>query len=131
MGALRCDAGHLSVENTLIFIVEPSSPMSRPELSSISRHAGHNFHEIFHLRQGVYSDMPTYKILEMMKSTNLDVRAMLYFFQKNVLDTILFKNNVLDAIMSVQILSFILCIMEPFFAERSYPVTSEFCERHP
>ena len=120
MGALRCDAGHLSVENTLIFIVEPSSPMSRPELSSISRHAGHNFHEIFHLRQGVYSDMPTYKILEMMKSTNLDVRAMLYFFL-----------NILDTIMSVKILSFILCIMEPFFAERSNPVTSDFCEWHP
>jgi kinesin family protein C2/C3 len=62
----------LSVETSFL-IVEPSSPMSRHDLSSISRHAGHNFHEVFHLRQGIYSDMPISKILEMMKSTNLDV----------------------------------------------------------
>jgi kinesin family member C2/C3 len=56
-------------------IVEPSSPISMPELSSISRHtrARHNFHEVFHLRQGIYSDMPISKVLEIMKSTNLDV----------------------------------------------------------
>ena len=64
----------LSVVEISFLIVEPSSsPLSRPELSSISRHAGHNFHEVFHLRQGIYSDMPISKILEMMKSTNLDV----------------------------------------------------------
>lgn len=51
---------------------EPSSPTLRPELSSISRHAGHNFHEVFQLRQGVYSDLPCSKISEMMKSTSLD-----------------------------------------------------------
>jgi len=51
---------------------EPSSPISMPELSSISRHARHNFHEVFHLRQGIYSDMPISKVLEIMKSTNLD-----------------------------------------------------------
>jgi kinesin family protein C2/C3 len=62
----------LSVETSFL-IVEPSSPISRHDLSSISRHAGHNFHEVFHLRQGIYSDMPISKILEMMKSTNLDV----------------------------------------------------------
>lgn len=54
-------------------IVEPSSPISMPELSSISRHTRHNFHEVFHLRQGIYSDMPISKVLEIMKSTNLDV----------------------------------------------------------
>lgn len=58
---------------TSFLIVEPSSPISRPEVSSISRHVGHNFHEIFHLRHGIYSDMPISKILEMMKPTNLDV----------------------------------------------------------
>ena len=64
----------LSVVEISFLIVEPSSSLlSRPELSSISRHAGHNFHEVFHLRQGIYSDMPISKILEMMKSTNLDV----------------------------------------------------------
>jgi kinesin family protein C2/C3 len=62
----------LSVETSFL-IVEPSSPISRHDLSSISRHAGHNFHEVFHLRQGIYSDKPISKILEMTKSTNLDV----------------------------------------------------------
>ncbi|RLN12122.1 hypothetical protein C2845_PM09G16070 [Panicum miliaceum] len=74
---------------------EPSSPMSRPELSSISRHAGHNFHEIFHLRHGVYSDMPTSKILEMMKSTNLDngPTQSLLSFVNGILDEIIENKN--------------------------------------
>ncbi|CAL5048232.1 unnamed protein product [Urochloa decumbens] len=74
---------------------EPSSPMSRPELSSISRHAGHHFHEVFHLRQGVYSDMPTSKILEMMKSTNLDnaPTQSLLSFVNGVLDEIIENKN--------------------------------------
>ncbi|KAG8094504.1 hypothetical protein GUJ93_ZPchr0012g19181, partial [Zizania palustris] len=50
----------------------PPSPLSQPTLSSISRHAGHNFHDIFQLRQGCYSDLPSSKISEMMKSTSLD-----------------------------------------------------------
>lgn len=94
--------------------------MSRSEVSSISRHAGHNFHEVFHLRQGVYSDMPTFKILEMMKSTNLDVRAIWYFFLKCTLD-----NHVGTDII------FISFHHGTNFAERSYPVTFEFCEWHP
>lgn len=53
--------------------VEPSSVISRPELSSTSRHAGRNFHEVFQLRQGGYSDLPSSKISDMMKSTSLDV----------------------------------------------------------
>ncbi|CAN6177854.1 unnamed protein product [Urochloa humidicola] len=74
---------------------EPSSPMSRPELSSISRHAGHNFHEVFHLRQGVYSDMPTSKISEMMKSTNLDnaPTQSLLSFVNGILDEIIENKN--------------------------------------
>ncbi|PAN23741.1 hypothetical protein PAHAL_4G113400 [Panicum hallii] len=74
---------------------EPSSPMSRPELSSISRHAGHNFHEIFHLRHGVYSNMPTSKILEMMKSTNLDnaPTQSLLSFVNGILDEIIENKN--------------------------------------
>uniref|UniRef100_A0A0E0LCJ6 Kinesin motor domain-containing protein n=1 Tax=Oryza punctata TaxID=4537 RepID=A0A0E0LCJ6_ORYPU len=51
---------------------EPSSPLSRTTLSSISRHAGHNFHDVFQLRQGRYSDLPSSKISEMMKSNSLD-----------------------------------------------------------
>nr|TKW21881.1 hypothetical protein SEVIR_4G149801v2 [Setaria viridis] len=74
---------------------EPSSPMSRPELSSISRHAGHNFHEVFHLRHGVYSDVPTSKILEMMKSTNLDnaPTQSLLSFVNSILDEIIENKN--------------------------------------
>jgi kinesin family protein C2/C3 len=53
-------------------IVEPSSPLSQTTLSSISRHAGHSFHDVFQLRQGRYSDLPSSKISEMMKSTSLD-----------------------------------------------------------
>jgi len=69
--------------------------MSRHELYSISRHAGHNFHEIFHLRQGVHSDMPTYKILEMMKSTNLDnaPTQSLLTFVNGILDEIIENKN--------------------------------------
>uniref|UniRef100_A0A0E0HSC6 Kinesin motor domain-containing protein n=1 Tax=Oryza nivara TaxID=4536 RepID=A0A0E0HSC6_ORYNI len=51
---------------------EPSSPLSQTTLSSISRHAGHSFHDVFQLRQGRYSDLPSSKISEMMKSTSLD-----------------------------------------------------------
>lgn len=66
----------LLVETSFSFsIAEPSSPTLRPELSSISRHAGHNFHEVFQLRQGGYSDLPCSKISEMMKSTSLDVSS--------------------------------------------------------
>ncbi|OEL16173.1 Kinesin KP1 [Dichanthelium oligosanthes] len=74
---------------------EPSSLMSRPELSSISRHAGHNFHEVFHLRQGVYSEMPTSKILVMMKSTNLDnaPTQSLLSFVNGTLDEIIENKN--------------------------------------
>ena len=53
--------------------VEPSSVISRPDPSSTSRHAGRNFHEVFQLRQGGYSDLPSSKISDMMKSTSLDV----------------------------------------------------------
>ncbi|XP_062229006.1 kinesin-like protein KIN-14M isoform X3 [Phragmites australis] len=74
---------------------EPSSPISRSELSSITRHSGHNFHEVFHLRQGVYSDMPTSKILEMMKSTSLDnaPTQSLLSFVNGILDEIVEKKN--------------------------------------
>ncbi|KAF0904831.1 hypothetical protein E2562_037606 [Oryza meyeriana var. granulata] len=51
---------------------EPSSPLSQTTLSSISRHAGHNFHDVFQLRHGGYSDLPSSKISEMMKYTSLD-----------------------------------------------------------
>ncbi|CAM0910320.1 unnamed protein product [Alopecurus aequalis] len=51
---------------------EPLSSIPRPELSSISRHSGRNFHEVFQLRQGGYSDLPSCKISEMMKSTSMD-----------------------------------------------------------
>lgn len=51
---------------------EPSSVISRPDPSSTSRHAGRNFHEVFQLRQGGYSDLPSSKISDMMKSTSLD-----------------------------------------------------------
>ncbi|EMS55440.1 Kinesin-4 [Triticum urartu] len=51
---------------------EPPSVISRPELSSTARHAGRNFHEVFQLRQGGYSDLPSSKISDMMKSTSLD-----------------------------------------------------------
>ncbi|XP_044423248.1 kinesin-like protein KIN-14M isoform X2 [Triticum aestivum] len=37
-----------------------------------ARHAGRNFHEVFQLRQGGYSDLPSSKISDMMKSTSLD-----------------------------------------------------------
>uniref|UniRef100_A0ACD6ADS5 Uncharacterized protein n=1 Tax=Avena sativa TaxID=4498 RepID=A0ACD6ADS5_AVESA len=53
-------------------ISEPLSPTVRPALSSISRHAGRNFHEVFQLKQGGYSDLPSCKISEMMKSTSMD-----------------------------------------------------------
>ncbi|KAE8817330.1 kinesin-4-like [Hordeum vulgare] len=53
-------------------VSEPSSVISRHELSSTSRHAGRNFHEVFQLRQGGYSDLPSSKISDMMKSTSLD-----------------------------------------------------------
>ncbi|XP_051199635.1 kinesin-like protein KIN-14M isoform X1 [Lolium perenne] len=53
-------------------VSEPLSPKVRPGQSSISRHAGRNFHEVFQLRQGGYSDLPSCKISEMMKSTSMD-----------------------------------------------------------
>ncbi|WVZ79818.1 hypothetical protein U9M48_027352 [Paspalum notatum var. saurae] len=73
---------------------EPSSPISRA-VSSISRHAGHNFHDVFHLRQGVYSDIPISKILEMMKSTNLDnaPTQSLLSFVNTILDEIIENKN--------------------------------------
>ncbi|KAL6602840.1 hypothetical protein ACP70R_043201 [Stipagrostis hirtigluma subsp. patula] len=74
---------------------EPSSPMSRAEVSSISRHAGHNFHELFHLRQGGYSDLPITKILEIIKSTSLDnaPTQSLLSFVNGILDEIIEKRN--------------------------------------
>ncbi|KAF8652021.1 hypothetical protein HU200_062963 [Digitaria exilis] len=74
---------------------EPSSQLSRPELSSISRHVGQNFHEVFHLRQGVYSDMPPHKILELMKSANLDnaPTQSLLSFVNGILDEIIENKN--------------------------------------
>ncbi|KAJ1259539.1 hypothetical protein BS78_10G164100 [Paspalum vaginatum] len=74
---------------------EPSSPISRAEVSSISRHAGHNFHDVFHLRQGFYSDIPISKILEMMKSTNLDnaPTQSLLSFVNTILDEIIENKN--------------------------------------
>ncbi|KAM0908232.1 hypothetical protein ACQ4PT_015595 [Festuca glaucescens] len=53
-------------------VSEPLSPKVRPGQSSISRHAGHNFHEVFQLRQGGYFDLPSCNISEMMKSTSMD-----------------------------------------------------------
>ncbi|KAM0848476.1 hypothetical protein ACQ4PT_054370 [Festuca glaucescens] len=53
-------------------VSEQLSPKVRPVQSSISRHSGHNFHEVFQLRQGGYSDLPSCKISEMMKSTSMD-----------------------------------------------------------
>ncbi|AQK82591.1 P-loop nucleoside triphosphate hydrolase superfamily protein with CH (Calponin Homology) domain [Zea mays] len=74
---------------------EPSSPISMPELSSISRHTRHNFHEVFHLRQGIYSDMPISKVLEIMKSTNLDnaPTQSLLSFVNAILDRIIENEN--------------------------------------
>ncbi|TVU07849.1 hypothetical protein EJB05_41221 [Eragrostis curvula] len=74
---------------------EPSCTISRPELSSISRHTGHDFHEVFHLRHGIYSDMPMSKILEMMKSTSLDnaPTQSLLSFVNSILDEIIEKKN--------------------------------------
>ncbi|KAL6876396.1 hypothetical protein ACP4OV_012968 [Aristida adscensionis] len=74
---------------------EPSSPISRAEISSISRHSGHNFHELFHLRQGGYSDLPISRILDMIKSTSLDnaPTQSLLGFVNGILDEIIEKRN--------------------------------------
>ncbi|GJN38621.1 hypothetical protein PR202_gb27681 [Eleusine coracana subsp. coracana] len=72
---------------------EPSSPISRSELSSISRHTGHNFHEVFHLRHGIYSDMPMSKIGD-------DEIHQLGFLQNAPTQSLLsFVNGILDEII--------------------------------
>ncbi|KAL6611337.1 hypothetical protein ACP70R_039265 [Stipagrostis hirtigluma subsp. patula] len=74
---------------------KPSSPISRAEISSISQHAGHNFHELFHLRQEGYSGLHITKILEMIKSTRLDngPNQSLLNFENGILDEIIEKRN--------------------------------------
>ena len=72
---MECSVLQLSVKHLCFLTVEPVSSIPRPELSSISRHSGRNFHEVFQLRQGGYSDLPSCKISEMMKCTSMDVSA--------------------------------------------------------
>ncbi|PNT75807.1 hypothetical protein BRADI_1g38040v3 [Brachypodium distachyon] len=69
---------------------EPSSP-----ISSISRHAGSNFHEVFQLRLGGYSDLPSSRISDMMKSTSLNnaPTQSLLSVVNGILDETIERNN--------------------------------------
>ncbi|KAH6836069.1 hypothetical protein C2S53_012037, partial [Perilla frutescens var. hirtella] len=40
--------------------------------TGVISHAGHKFHEVFHHKQGSYTDLPAAKLSEMMKSNSLD-----------------------------------------------------------
>ncbi|XP_073116580.1 kinesin-like protein KIN-14M isoform X6 [Elaeis guineensis] len=65
------DERRLSLTEAKLQHVLRSPVMSEP-ISGLSHHAGHKFHEVFQLKQGLYSDLPSAKISEMIKSNSLD-----------------------------------------------------------